>query len=136
VSARRGIGALARDSRGATAVEFACVLPVFIAMVMGIFQFGWTQHCASSLRAALEQASRALMLNPSLSESTLRSMVQAKLQNGADPNVAVSLAIDPVNNGARIARLTGVYQRSLGVPLLMSFPVDYRTTVVTALPPP
>lgn len=127
---------LIRDRRGATAAEFAAVLPVFVALVIGMFQLGWGQHCASSLRAALEQSSRALLIDPTLNQSALQSMVQTKLVGGADPNVTVSLDMQTAADGSRVARLTGNYRRDVGLPPLASLPIDYQTTVITPLPPP
>lgn len=123
----------ARDRSGATAAEFALVLPVFAAMVLGLFQFGWTQHCASSLRFALERAGRSLMLNPALTETQLQAMVQAELAVGADPNVTVEL--DVAGSGPnRVASLSGAYVRSFGIPGMATFPVNYQTVVTTPLP--
>lgn len=133
MSADRPLARLGRDRSGATAAEFALVLPVFIAMVIGLFQFGWTQHCTSSLRFALEQAGRSLMLNPSLTQSQLLSMVQSKLAVGADPNVTVELNI--YGSGPnRTAVLTGGYTRTFGVPGMAVIPVNYSTAVTTPLP--
>ncbi len=124
-----------RDRRGAGAAEFAIVMPVFVAIVVGVFQLGWGQHCASSLRAALEQSSRALLLDPTLNQTQLQSLVQTKLVGGADTNVTVSLDVQTAADGSRIARLTGIYRRELGLPPLASMPMDYETTVITPLPP-
>ena len=124
---------LLRHRGGATAVEFAMVLPVFVAMVFGIFQFGWAQHCNSSLRFAMEKASRALLLDPTLSESALQTMVQNTLQGVSDTNVAVHLQINTTSAG-KVANLTGVYSTALGIPALASFPISYSTTVSTPLP--
>ena len=133
MSAERSLRRLARDRTGATAAVFALVLPIFIAMVIGLFQFGWTQHCASSLRFALEQAGRSLMLNPSLTQAQLKTMVQSKLAVGADPNVTVELDIYGTGPN-RTAVLTGGYTRSFGLPGMAVIPVNYSTAVTTPLP--
>jgi Flp pilus assembly protein TadG len=124
---------LFRHRGGATAVEFAMVLPVFVAMVFCVVQFGWAQHCNSSLRFALEKASRALLLDPTLTQPALQTMVQNTLQGMADPNVTVNLQIN-TTGGSKVANLTGVYSTTLGVPSLASFPISYSTTVSTPLP--
>ena len=51
-----------RNQRGAAAVEFALVLPIFIALVFGIIQYGfyfWTAETANS--AAREAARRVVV---------------------------------------------------------------------------
>lgn len=126
-------GRLLADHVGATAVEFAMVLPIFVAMVFGIIQFGWAQHCNSSLRFAMEKASRALLLNPTLSESDLQTMVQNTLTGVSDTNVTVHLQMNNTAAG-KVANLTGVYSTVIGIPALASFPINYSTTVSTPLP--
>jgi len=108
------------------------VLPLLAVIFAGLAQFAWSQHCTTSLRFALSTASRALMLNPSLSQSDLQSMVKNRLAH-ADPNVTVALAIETTPSG-RVATLDGAYDRSIMLPLLPSIPIHYRTTVTTALP--
>ena len=109
------------------------VLPIFVAMVFGIIQFGWAQHCNSSLRFAVEKASRALLLDPTLSESALQTMVQNTLQGVSDTNVTVHLHIDTTAAG-KVANVSGLYSTVVGVPALASFPISYSTTVSTPLP--
>ena len=124
----------ARDGEGATALEFAMVLPVFIALLFAIFQFGLAQHRIASLRYALNEASRAVMLNPEMTEAQVSDRVKAKLEALADPDVTVTLAITDHATG-RIARLTGVYVAEVGVPLVATYPFSFTTTVDAALPP-
>lgn len=121
------------DRSGATAAEFAMVLPLFAVMVAGIFEFGWTQHCLSSTRYAMENTARELMLNPKLTENELETRVRAQLEDTADPAVDITLAIADGPAG-KIATLTGVYVREIGIPMLPAFPMTHRVTVETALP--
>lgn len=125
---------LPADRRGAAALEFAMTLPIFCALLIGGFAFGWTQHCMSSLRDALEQASRAVMLDPTMSQSAVQSLVQSKLSATADPNVTVSLQVVTASNGSKTATLTGNYSTTIDVPLVSNYPLTYSTSVVTSLP--
>lgn len=52
--ARASLGTVAREDRGAQAVEFALILPVLLIIVMGIINFGY----AFSQKLALNQAVR------------------------------------------------------------------------------
>lgn len=134
MSARRAFHSrLAKDQRGAGAVELALVLPVFVALLMGVFEFGWTQHCVSSMRYALEATSRVLMVNPTMTESALQTDVRSRLQSLGDKNVTVNLNIVTNANG-RVAYLSAAYHRDIGVPQLATFPMTYNTTVATVLP--
>lgn len=125
---------LAGDRNGGAAVEFALVIPLFCAMLFGALEFGWTQHRLSSLRTALEQASRAVMLDPTMSQCDVQALVQGKLAGTADPNVSVTLSIATAANGVKTATLTGNYSTQIGVPSVKTYPLTYSTSVVTALP--
>lgn len=107
-------------------------LPLLVVMLMGAFEFGWTQHCLSSTRFALETAARDLMLNPSLTEAQLETRVRTQLTGKADPNVEVTLVINDTPAGD-VARLTGTYVRNIEVPLLPVFPITHNVTVETSL---
>ena len=127
------IGRWLGDRSGATAAEFAMVLPLFVVMVAGIFEFGWTQHCLSSTRYAMETVARDLMLDPTLTEAELEAKVRAHLEGTADPHVEVTLSIADGPAG-KIATLTGLYVREIGVPMLPTFPMSHTVSVETALP--
>ncbi|MCX8102604.1 MAG: pilus assembly protein, partial [Geminicoccaceae bacterium] len=47
---------------GASAVEFALILPVFLLLVMGALQFGWILFVRHELYAAAQQICRQLAL--------------------------------------------------------------------------
>lgn len=109
------------------------VLPMFLAIVFAVFLFGWTQHNYSSLRFGLQQAARALLLNQSLNESALQTIVRGKMQGTAASNATVTLSVDTVS-GVKQATLTGVYAAQLQVPFVATFPVRLTDTVIQPLP--
>ena len=129
----RRLRTLWRDRRGAAAVEFAFVFPVFLAMTVSIFQFGWAQHKLSSIRWSMESASRELLLDPTLTQAQLSTKVKAKLANIADQNVTITMTTQTVS-GAQVKKLKGVYTTNIGVPYLATYPVNWQTTVTTPIP--
>lgn len=52
------IGRLQRNERGATAIEFAIVLPVFFFLVMGTLEFGLIMHVSSVVEHAAHEGAR------------------------------------------------------------------------------
>lgn len=60
-----------RGSRGATAVEFALVAPVFLFFVLGIIDLGRLFFVKNLMQYATEQTARYAMVNPALSEADL-----------------------------------------------------------------
>ena len=123
----------ARDAGGATAVEFAIVVPVFLAIMMTIWEFGFAQHKLSSIRFAMENASRSLMVNNALTEAQLSTMVKTQLSSIADNNVTVRLSSTTVS-GATVKTLTGTYTSSIGIPGMATIPISWSTVVSTPMP--
>lgn len=125
--------ALLPNEAGATAVEFALVFPVLVGLVLAIFQFGWAQHRLSALRYALNGVSRTVMLDPTMTETEISEQVQARLGEGADPDVTVTKATITTASGT-VVRLTGTYTSHIGIPTVATYPLRFTTTVDAALP--
>ena len=123
---------LLRDRNGASAAEFALVLPIFITMILGVLQFGWAQHTAGSMRFALEQAARAMVLNPAMTNAAVKAMVEARLGTEA-AEITISVARETVAGG-QVAKLTGTYVHAVGIPGLASMPVNFSRTITAPLP--
>ena len=131
MSARRP--SLWRDRSGAGAAEFALVLPVFTLMVMAGLQIGWAQHTAGAMRYGLEQAARALVLDPTLTDSAIRAMIHERVGATAAPEVTVSVTREAAGNG-QVARITAVFVHGVGLPGLASLPINFSRTVAAPLP--
>jgi Flp pilus assembly protein TadG len=129
----RPAGAWAGDQNGATAAEFALVLPIFLVATMAVVEFGWAQHKLSSIRFVMESAARGVMLDQTLSQQQVADMVRAQLATIGDPNVTVTL-VKAQTAGGQVATLTGSYLGEIGIPGLMAMPIHWSTQVSTALP--
>ena len=123
---------LARNTDGVGALEFALCLPVFLMMLVGTLQFGWTQHEFSSIRFALQKASRALVINPDTTEATLQGIVNSQLSKATQTQVDVSLQIVNTANG-KLATVGAEYDAEFGVPFIATFEVPYQVQITTAL---
>ena len=99
-------GATARlieDSRGATAVEFAIIAPVFFLLLFGAIEGGqmlWTQN---ALQYAVEQAGRCAIFNKATcgNDAQTRSYA-ATLVYGQNVNAAV-FSITSASCGSRVS---------------------------------
>lgn len=74
--------ALCRNTAGATAVEFAMIVPVLLTLVLGGFELGLAQYMRSVLEGAMQQAGRNSSLQSGVSsqgqiDAYVRSQVQA-----------------------------------------------------------
>lgn len=52
-------GCVASDSRGTTVVEFALILPIFLVLVFGIFEYGFRMDQINSVRTGAAETARA-----------------------------------------------------------------------------
>jgi Flp pilus assembly protein TadG len=109
----------------------ALVLPLFLVLVVTLLGFGWSMHCASSVRYALEESARQLPLDPSIDQARLQSMVQSRLQGLGDSNVTVALTQDSPSAGLVMAHATATYHFAVSVPFLSAYAGTYvaRTDV-------
>lgn len=88
VKARPGRGFVSRCCRrliplracrlGATAVEFALVMPVFLAMVLGVIEMSRAMWIKATMQYAAEQTTRYFMVNNDKTTTELETYVQAR----------------------------------------------------------
>ncbi|MCW1402598.1 pilus assembly protein [Novosphingobium sp. MW5] len=72
---------LRRNNAGATAVEFALILPVLLTLVLGAFELGLAQYMRSVLEGAMQQAGRNSSLQSGTSsQSQIDAYVRAQVQ--------------------------------------------------------
>lgn len=106
---------LIRCKRAATAVEFAILLPVLLAFILGIMEFGRAMWIKQSLQYAVENASRMAMVDSSMSNSAISSAVTANFPGtGGSPVVVVSTSSTQVN-------ISASYDFTFVVPDLLPF---------------
>jgi Flp pilus assembly protein TadG len=76
----RGGGPSCRDDTGAAALEFAIVLPLLLALVLGVFEFGraWNIH-QTITDTAREGARRAVVRDGANKEAVVAAVIQNRL---------------------------------------------------------
>lgn len=124
----------AKDEGGASAAEFALISPLFITLLFGIFQLGWALHCASSVRYALEESARTVMLNEALTASDVETAMRDKLARFADPDIAVDIVEDSSQAGMELVHLNATYVHQLAVPFLPEWELTFQQTASVARP--
>lgn len=72
-----GLGRLSSDTRGASALEFALVAPLFLTLVFGIFQFGMAFYANAGLRNGVEAAARYAQIYPRPTDSQISSVLSS-----------------------------------------------------------
>jgi Flp pilus assembly protein TadG len=122
-----------QDQNGSSAVEFAIVGPIFIILVIGVIAFGYAIYGVVTVRYALEQTSRVLQLNSSMTKDQLTTILANKITGLGDPNVTLSLSIDPQVGDEKLAHLAVTYTFNVNIPLLPTYSIDYQSAVTVPL---
>jgi len=114
--ARRGILTWLRNSRGASAVEFAIVAPIFLIMMFGIIEFGRAFWIKSTLQFAVEEAGRYNMVYTSKTTAEIQAYAEGKLP--ASLSGATVTATEETTGVDEFMSITASFQFNSLVPLL------------------
>lgn len=76
---RRFSQLLRRDTRGATAVEFALIAPMIFMLIFGLIEFGRLYWVKGSIAYALNGSGRYAMLNPTAPTTQVIEQARANL---------------------------------------------------------
>lgn len=118
-----------RDDRGATALEFALILPVLITFLIGVIQVGWAMHCAASVRWALEKDVRTVLLAPTTTADQLKQAMVADLNGLAKPqSLTVTLVADSSNSSSAIIKAKSAFVYDLWIPFLPTRSLNFTAT--------
>lgn len=116
------------DEAGTAAIEFAILGPVFLALVFAIFAFGWGINQSMTVRFQLERCARAFLLDPTMTQSQLSTMLADKVGSLGIHNVTVTLTTVTAS-GYNVAHATARYAFDIPIPLVGTFPISYETDV-------
>lgn len=83
---------LGQAEDGATLVEFAMIFPMFVLILMGVFDMAHTQYTAALINGAMQKAGRDLTLeNAGSQQSTIDSKVTAMVRNVVPSGATIEL---------------------------------------------
>ncbi|MGE5500390.1 MAG: TadE/TadG family type IV pilus assembly protein [Ignavibacteriales bacterium] len=118
---------------GATAVETALILPVFISFVLGTINLGWALYCGAEVRHAVERSSRLLIKDPTTSETAILTDVKSQL-SAADPNsVSLTKTTQSLGSGGGIAKLSWTYAYTVSAPFIKNATFHFDSAMVVPL---
>ena len=101
-----------RNERGASAVEFAFIVPLLIVLVLGIAEFGHAFQVQGTLSAAAREGARAMALqnDPAAARTAVRAAAASLRPAVTDPQIAVTPTACPLTGGtATNVRVTVSY---------------------------
>jgi Flp pilus assembly protein TadG len=108
-----------RQERGASAVEFAFIVPLLIVLVLGIAEFGHAFQVQGTLSAAAREGVRAMALqnDPAAARAAVRNATSTLDPAISDADITITPSACPVGGGTTNVRLTIDYS----MPFLTSF---------------
>jgi Flp pilus assembly protein TadG len=134
VSARPRISGrrFAADRQGGAALEFALLGPVILLFMIGFFQVAWAMYCSSSVRYALHNSARALVLNPAISQSDFQTMVKAAVTPLAAQDVSVTLtkttSAGSSGQGVQLSLAKATYSYQIVIPFMPTYHGQFSTS--------
>lgn len=121
------------DRRGATAVEFAFIMPVFALLLIASAMFGQAFYAIGSVQWAIERTARDLMIDGALTESAFEARVRELTSGLTDLNYQVSYA-ETVYGEIRVTEVTTVLTYTMRLPVLGDFDLSYPVEVHSPRP--
>jgi Flp pilus assembly protein TadG len=97
-----------RGERGASAVEFALIVPLLIALVVGIVEFGHAFQVQGQLSAAAREGVRAMALqnDPAAARAAVRNATSTFDPALTDAEIVITPSACPAVGGSTTVRLT------------------------------
>jgi Flp pilus assembly protein TadG len=68
-----------RPDRGAVAVEFALIMPIFLLLIFGVIQYGWYFYAMQTGTSAVGDAVRRVTVGACQSDGDLKTFVENRL---------------------------------------------------------
>jgi Flp pilus assembly protein TadG len=78
---------------GATAVEFAIVAPLFLTMMVGVFELSRAMWIKASMQYAVEETTRYALVNTSATATTLQTFAEGVLSDSGVGTTGMSFTI-------------------------------------------
>jgi len=125
---RHPIKRFGRDRSGGAALEFALLGPVILMFLIGFFQVAWAMYCASTVRYALHNGARALVLNPAMSQSDFQTLVTNAVTPLAQENVSVALTKTSGGTNIQLSQATATYNYQIVIPFMPTYNGTFTTS--------
>lgn len=115
---------------GATAVEFAIILPVFVALLFGVFEFSRMMFVSSSVQHAVDRAARLAVIDPDVTASEIETEISNFLSVSNDPAITVTITQTTIGT-KNVRQVKAHYDHLVSGPFIPEFTVgwDFETDV-------
>ncbi|WP_299844956.1 TadE/TadG family type IV pilus assembly protein [uncultured Jannaschia sp.] len=128
-----GLRGLLSDRRGATALEFALLGLPFVALILGILEFGRGLYIRNSLDAAADQAQRAVLIDPLIDVLELEETVRTAFGTWPSDNLTIDYSVETISGITyQLVSLDYSMRLLLPVPLGRSITIASSRRIATA----
>ncbi len=129
---------LARDRRGATAVEFGLVIATFLMMTFGVIEVGRYTMIQQALNDSVHTGARYAIVHGSMSTApattaSLQILVQNYSSVLTPSSVSVTVTFSPDNSPGSTVSIVATYPWSSAVPLLKLSSATISATSVSTI---
>ena len=123
-----------KDNRGASAVEFAFVIPLLLLSIIGTLQIGFLFLAKAGLRQGVNEGARYATIYPAPSDAQIEARVRAKVF-GLDPNRIETLTVSRgLSEGVAYVDISMTYRMPLNLVVMSVPPVTLQATRRTYQP--
>lgn len=125
---------LLRDQHGSMGLEFGIALPILVAMIIGVLQFGLVLNANGAMRNAMGEGLRLAKVNPAASESAVLSRTRNALI-GVDHTGIQALTFDRgTSNNVDTGTMTMTIRLTPIIPFAAIPPIVLTQTKTVYLP--
>ena len=123
-----------RQNDGASALEFALVLPLFATMLFGTIHMGIAYYYAGSVQYALERTARLTMVDQDMSATQVQTAFDNEVSVFTDQSIVVNYSVD-TSGDVPIAALNATYAYEVIVPFVPAFTLTFDAQARVPLEP-
>jgi len=113
------------DEDGATAVEFALVLPLLVIFILGIWYLGWAMNLGSEVRHAVELGSRVYISNPSATDTDVKTAIASHLTDVPINSITLATTTSSIGS-ASSQHISWSFQTTAPIPFLSSLQITFN----------
>lgn len=121
------------DTRGAAALEFALIMPVFALLLIVGAMLGQAYYTMGSVQWAVERTARDLMVDGSLSESEFESRLRSLTANLTAMSYQVTYT-NTVYGEITVTEIQTVLTYTMNLPVVGEVPLSYPVNVQSPRP--
>lgn len=125
---------ISSNDRGSIGLEFGLAIPILVALIIGVLQFGLILNANGSMRHAMGEGLRLAKVDPTASDTVVTDHVKAELV-GVDPAGIQTLTFNrATSNNIDKGTMTMTIKLTPIIPFAMIPPITLTQTKTIYLP--